>query len=188
MLAYKFSIMRKKYLFFMLLASIFFSSCKQGEDKKVTNSKLEQQIVFPEYLGYLSDYTNVLTHDQAKAIEEYITDFERQTSNEISIALFESVPIERDFKRYCIELGKKWALGKAGKDNGVIFIIDLQHKRGAIYTGDEISKVFTDEKCTNILTDIAFPYFKQDQYYEGIMNALIALVEIWKMEEYEHNL
>ncbi|WP_158210713.1 TPM domain-containing protein [Myroides phaeus] len=180
--------MAKKYLLFMLLASLSFNSCKQVGDKQATNIAVAQQNNFPKSLGSVSDYTNVLTLEQAKEIEQYIAAFEQQTSNEIVIALLESVPIERDFKRYCIELSNTWEVGKPGKHNGVTIIVDLKNKRAAIHTGDEINKVFTDDKCANILRDIAFPNFKQQQYYEGIMGSLIALIDIWNMDEYEHDL
>lgn len=181
--------MAKKYLLlFVLLASFTFGSCKKAENKQAIDIALEQQNVFPEPLGYVSDYTNVLTAEQITEITQFIEDFEKRSTNEIAIAFFKSIPVERDFKRYCIELSNAWGVGKVGKDNGVVVIVDLQHKRGAIYTGDEISKVLTDDKCNHILKDIAFANFKQKRYYEGLMNSVKALVEVWDMETEETNL
>lgn len=175
--------MAKKYLLlYIFLASLPFSSCKHLGDKETSNIALEQQSVFPEPLGYVSDYANILTLEQTTEIAQFIDAFEKRPSNEIAIALFESIPIERDFKRYCVELSNTWGVGKVGKDNGIVLIVDLQNKRGAINTGNQISKVLTDESCGNILREVAFPNFKQEQYYEGIKQSLIALVEIWDKE------
>lgn len=176
--------MIKQYqLFILLITSLSFSSCKKDGGDQTINIISEQQNLFPEPLGYISDYTYLLTLEESTELEKFIDSFEKRTSNEIAIAIFESIPVDRDFKRYCVELSNNWGVGKAGKDNGIVFIVDLQNKRVAISAGDQISKVLTSEKCSNILSSITFPNFKQQLYYEGLMASLIALVAILDSED-----
>lgn len=169
----------------LCLGLLAFTSCKERKENITAETKALLSInqTFPKQIGNVNDFMGVFTKEEIADIDNFIDEFEKQTTNEIAVVLFKSTPIDVDFYRYCMDLSSNWGVGKKGKDNGVVFVIDIENKRGSIITGCQIMHILPNEICNAILKENIFPYFRQELYYKGVMSGLHAIVSNWNTGE-----
>ncbi len=157
-------------------------SCKGENIHQQTVTEVIEKNVYPKPMGYVSDYVGLLSVEQRQALEKQLIDYEQKSTNEIAIVILDSVSIDKDFANYCINLSNAWGVGKAGKNNGLMFIMDAKNYRMRINTGEGTEKVLTDEICGLVMNEVIIPNFKRGDYYEGLKYGVDDLIQIWEDE------
>jgi uncharacterized protein len=126
---------------------------------------------------YVTDQAGVLDASAAESINTQLEQFEKDTSNQLLVAIYPSLPSDQDLAQYCIDTADAWQVGQKGKDNGaVLFIFTGDHKM-FVATGRGLEGALPDALCKNIIDQVIAPQFKQGNYAGGIeagVNALIA--------------
>jgi len=159
----------KKILFSLILTCIHLVCFSQIEDT-----------VFPNPIGYTSDFEKIFAAKQINELDSLIIDFEKNTSNEIAIITVDNIGNYSDFNKYALDLSNKWGVGKAGKDNGLTIVFCNKMRQIRINTGTQTGHILTDEICNRILQEIILPSFRKGDYFEGIKNGLKELIVNWK--------
>lgn len=157
-----------KKLFTYLLVSLLSLSAFASDDIPVLNS-------------LVTDEADLLTKAEINALEKDLRAFAKQTSNEI--VLF----ISDDFRGYekaefAFEIGNKNKVGKSEYDNGLVIVLKpkIGNAKGEVFiaTGYGLEGAIPDATA-NKVTDIEMiPYFKQNRYYDGIVNGIKVLKEL----------
>ncbi len=162
----------KKHLFLLCFPILFilFTSC----------NLFSQVDVFPKPIGYVNDFENVFTKEENNELELLISDFEVKTSNEIAIVSIDSIGNYDDFDKFALDLSKKWGVGKKNKDNGLTIVFSKKLRRIRINTGIQTEKILTNEICKKIIDEKIIPEFKKDNYFVGVKNSLLELIQIWE--------
>ena len=132
---------------------------------------------WPAPVGAVNDFAHVLSADQAQELENYLDDFQEKTGNAIVVATFPSVE-GADVDRAAVELFQAWGIGQKGKDNGILILASINDRRARIEVGYGLEGVITDADAGDILRSQVYPYFKQQQYGQGLTNAAQALVQL----------
>lgn len=84
--------------------------------------------------GYVNDYAGLLSSGQKSALNDQLTAFEKETSNEISVVTIAS--LEGDtIENYAEKLFQEWGIGKADKDNGVLLLVARDDREVRIEVG-----------------------------------------------------
>ena len=90
---------------------------------------------FPERPTTLvSDYTNILSADENKALEQKLVAFADSTSSQIAVVLVPTLE-GYDVADYAIRLADKWGIGQDKKNNGVILLVSIGDRKMSIQTG-----------------------------------------------------
>jgi uncharacterized membrane protein YgcG len=76
---------------------------------------------------------------------------------------------------YSIRVAEAWALGQADRDNGLLLLIALAERRLRIEVGYGLEGVLTDAFCGRVIDNTIVPYFKNEQYFDGITAGLLEL-------------
>ncbi|RZJ80454.1 MAG: TPM domain-containing protein [Flavobacterium sp.] len=127
----------------------------------------------------VNDYTNTLTASQKNELENKLVAFDDSTSTQISVVIMKSVG-DYDINEYTLELGRKWGVGGAKKNNGVVLLVAIGDRKLSIQTGYGVEGALPDIYTKRIIEDDIKPYFKTGNYYEGIdvgTNSIISLVK-----------
>lgn len=120
--------------------------------------------------GYVNDFVGVLSTDQNNALESKLDAFEKETSNEISIAIIKS--LEGDtIENYAEKLFKDWGIGKSDKDNGVLVLVAIDDRKMRIENGYGLEGALTDLESSDIINNVLRPAFQQNDYYAGLNQA-----------------
>ena len=135
---------------------------------------------FPKPVGFVNDFEKILNQEEVTKLESLLLNYEKQTSNEIVIVTISEIGKESDFDTYALNLAQNWAIGKRGKDNGLVLVISNQLRKIRICTGTGTEKILTDDICETVLQEIILPNFKNGEMFLGIETGINALIEKWK--------
>ncbi|MES2417010.1 MAG: TPM domain-containing protein [Bacteroidota bacterium] len=129
----------------------------------------------------VNDYTNTLSADQIRALEQKLVAFDDSTSNQIAVVMLKSVG-DYDINEYALELGRKWGIGGKGKNNGVILLIALGDRKMSIQTGYGLEGALPDIYTKRIIENDIKPFFKSGDYYSGIAAGTDSIISLTKGE------
>jgi len=150
---------------------------KQDKGRFVNYKEIEK---FPRPEGCINDFEHIFTIDQKQELDSIITHFSNVTTNQIAIVSVKKYKPYESIKDLTTDLGNYWGVSSADKDNGLIITISKNKRSIWIGTGLGTEKVLTNEIVSNVIDNIMIPYFKKDNYFEGIKFGLLELMELWK--------
>ncbi|MFM7005727.1 MAG: TPM domain-containing protein [Flavobacteriales bacterium] len=138
----------------------------------------------PRFLNNFSKEA-ILSADEMAKIEERLDRFEQETSNEIAIVIVDDINNDEPW-HYATQLAEKWGIGKADKDNGLVFLIKPNQENGGrqvfLAPGRGLEGAITDLACHDIVQNELLPQFKEGNYATGINQALDVLFGLAKGE------
>lgn len=131
----------------------------------------------PTLTQFVTDQAAVLTSDQVAALDSRLKTYQDTTSNQIVILIVNSVP-EGDIESYSVSVAEKNKIGQKGRDNGLLFTVDVDDHKTRIEVGYGLEGVVTDAYSSYILNEIVIPEFKSGDYYGGIDKGVTALAAL----------
>ena len=132
--------------------------------------------------GFVNDYTNTLTTEQKQSLEQKLSDFEKQTTNEISVVIIKNLDGDT-IENFAVKLFEDWKIGKKANDNGVLLLISMQDKKMRIETGYGMEPYIVDTQAFWIIDKTMKPEFQNGDYYSGIDKAIDQIISLTKGEE-----
>src|SRR5690554_1090114 len=143
----------------------------------------------------VNDFAGILNNSEKQILENKLVQFARETSTQIVIV---AVPDLEGYDPgdYAFRLGEKWGVGQKGSDNGLVILVKPKEGndlgRVFIATGYGLEDVLPDATLNGAIIDTEMiPYFKQNNYYQGLENATNVIMNItrgeYTAEYYEEN-
>jgi len=126
---------------------------QNGQDKFVSN---------PD--GILSSYAVVQLDSIAKDIEE-------QTSAEVAVVVVADFKGEDDFE-FALELFNTWGIGKKESNNGLLLFVARNRHAYRFISGYGMEAILPDVVLKGVGERDMVPYFKQEDYDQGVLTAL----------------
>ena len=123
----------------------------------------------------VNDFTGILTESQIDALTARCNDFANKTSTQVAIVI---LPYLGDISRadMAYKIGTSWGVGQSKFDNGVVFLVKpkVGGQPGDVFIapGKGLEPVLTDAFTKRIIELRVIPAFKQNDYYNGINDAL----------------
>ena len=124
--------------------------------------------------GFVTDTVNVLTVEQKQSLDQDLTTYKQQTSNEIAVLIVESLNGE-PIADVAVQVGRKWGVGTAGKNNGILILIARTEREVFIATGYGLEGAIPDIVAKGIIDLDMVPNFRDGKYGEGIAAGIDAL-------------
>ncbi|NJM15493.1 MAG: TPM domain-containing protein [Bacteroidales bacterium] len=129
----------------------------------------------------VNDFAGILSQTESQQLEKALSDFARSTSTQIAVVTVVSLD-GYDVNMYANELATAWGIGQKGKDNGLVMLIKpkTQEEGGkiSIQTGYGLEDIIPDAVAKRIIENEIIPYFKQQQYFNGIASGVNVLMEL----------
>jgi uncharacterized protein len=82
----------------------------------------------------VNDLAGVMSADEVELLERKVLAFSDSTSNQITIVTIKSIG-DYDVSDYATQLGNRWGIGKAGRNNGVLILAAINEHRMNISVG-----------------------------------------------------
>jgi uncharacterized protein len=123
---------------------------------------------------HVNDFAGILNAQQKQDLESMLSEQERQTSNQVLIAIFPTLDDE-SLEDYTNRLFEKWAIGQKSQNNGVLLAVFLKEKKVRIEVGYGLEGKLTDALSSRIIRNEIAPAFQQGKYYDGLHAAIIAI-------------
>jgi len=139
---------------------------------------------------YVTDKVGVLSAQEISQLEQRLQLFDDSTSNQIVVVIVADM-CGADKAQFATEIGEKWGVGKADKDNGVVVLIKPTKNNGPrttfIAVGRGLEGAITDAQAYDIVNNLMNPQFKAGDIYGGINDGLDVLIPLAKGEYHEKN-
>lgn len=141
----------------------------------------------PKLNNYVNDFTNTLSQNEKYNLEKELSNFEKQTSNQIVFLMINSLENEFSIEDYSLKVAELNKIGTKEKDNGVLFTVIKNDRELRIEVGYGLEGFLTDAKSSYIIRNIITPEFKNENYYEGIKNGLQEIIKTSSDANYLNN-
>ncbi|MCW6036716.1 TPM domain-containing protein [Spirulina subsalsa FACHB-351] len=138
--------------------------------------------------GWVTDMADVLDSTTEHQLNQIISDLEAKNGAEIVIVTVPQINQDLTPKQFTTELFNLWGIGKAGQDNGILFLTSVGDRAVEIETGYGIEGILPDGRVGRILDNHVVPYFQNDDFSNGILAGTQALIQVVQNETFDPNL
>jgi uncharacterized membrane protein YgcG len=142
---------------------------------------------YPARKGMVNDYAGKLDKAQIKELTGLLQRYEQQTSIEFVVAVVDSLE-GQPAGAYAIGLGDSWHVGKAGQNNGIVLLWAPAERAYSLRIAKGLSSELSDEDATRITRQYLVPYFKREEYYAGLKETILAVMERLSDKSWEQRL
>jgi len=126
--------------------------------------------------GFVNDFAGVLSSAEQTQLETILSNFQKQTGNEIVIAIVSSLGDETH-ETYAVKLFEDWKIGKKGVDNGLLILQAVSERKIKIEAGYGLEPYITDAKAFSVYRNILTPAFQKGEYARGYNEAVTAIID-----------
>lgn len=133
--------------------------------------------------NWIFDHEHILSVTEKEALNSVISQFEKETTNEIVIVTTPDIGKHEKMVFYAVEFGERFGVGKKDLDNGLIIVFSATLRESFIATGLGTENILTDSICKRIIDEKMIPEFRVGNFYKGIESGLMECIRIWKETE-----
>lgn len=136
-------------------------------------------VEIPKLSSRVTDLTGTLSVDQVQALESKLAAFEAKKGSQVAVLLVPTTQPE-DIAEFGIKVADLWKLGRAKSDDGLILIIAKNDRKFRLEVGYGLEGVIPDAIAKRITSEVIKPYFKNDDYFNGInagIDQIISLID-----------
>jgi uncharacterized protein len=132
------------------------------------------EIIPPKPAGYFNDYAGVVSKEAALRFNEQLAQFERETSNQVVVAVFRKMESESSIEDYGQRVAQAWGIGKkeVSKGNGVALLVFVDDRKISIQVGYGLEGALPDAVAFDIRTRHINPHFRSGDYEGGLAEGI----------------
>ena len=128
----------------------------------------------PEH--YFNDYASLIDAGTAQRLDQRLEDFERQTSNQILVVIYLSLPADSAVEDFTQDAFRAWKVGQQGRNNGAVLFVFVKDRKMRIQTGYGLEGALPDAICKRIISDEMAPRFQAGDFAGGMTAAVNAMI------------
>ena len=170
-------IMKSNFIRIFILLWIFFTGFTAFSQDGIPDKPQPPRLV--------NDFAGVLSPAEVNALEQKLVHFNDSTSTQIVVVTVSDLG-GRDETDFADRLGEKWGVGQKGKNNGIVVLVKPTggqgQRKARISVGYGLEGVIPDATARKIVDNEMIPYFKKNQFYQGIDAALNILISLSRGE------
>jgi uncharacterized protein len=148
----------------------------------IASNAISAEQLPPPPAAYANDYASVIPPQQLASWNESLKQFERDTSNQILLAIFPKLPADTVMEDFTQQTFRSWRVGHGGRDNGAVLFVFIQDRKIRIEVGRELEGALPDAICRRIIADEIVPRFRNQDYAGGCAAGLNAMMAATKGE------
>jgi uncharacterized protein len=140
------------------------------------------EVIPPVPRHYFNDYANVVPPADADQFNQQLDQFERDTSNQIVVAIYPTMQSDSDIADYTYRVKETWHVGQKDKNNGAVLFVFIQDHKLFIQTNYGLEGALPDATCKEIIDQEITPKFKTGDYTGGLRAGINAMIAATKGE------
>jgi uncharacterized protein len=121
------------------------------------------------YGGWVSDTANILSSSTENELNRLITQLEQRTGAEMAVVTVPNTQGYATPKAFTTQLFNYWGIGKAGRNNGVLFLVSVGDRRIEIETGRGLTTLLPDSQVQQIIDQQILPRFRAGDFDGGTL-------------------
>lgn len=140
------------------------------------------EVIPPKPAAYFNDYANVVPKDKALALNEKLAQFERESSNQIVVAIYPKMESDSDIFDYTYRVKEQWGVGQKEKNNGAVLFVFVQDRKMYLHTNYGLEGALPDATAFDITERVIKPRFKNGDYAGGLEAGINAIFQATRGE------
>lgn len=130
----------------------------------------------PAFTPNIVDPHSYLTEPEKDEVNRLIQDVRTRADIHAAVYLLQALG-DDSIEALAERTFKKWTLGQAGKDNGLLIVLAMSDRKMRIETGYGLEGDIPDVVAKRILDEQLRPFLRTDQIKNGLVSALVALAQ-----------
>jgi len=130
------------------------------------------EVIPPKPAGYFNDYAGVVSKESAYRFNEQLAQFERDTSNQVVVAVFPKMQSDSDIADYTQRVAQAWGVGQKERRNGVVLFVFIQDRKMFIQVGYGLEGALPDATAFDITERHIKPLFRAGNYEAGLATGI----------------
>ncbi|MFS8858533.1 TPM domain-containing protein [Synechococcus sp. H55.7] len=131
-----------------------------------------------QYGGWVSDTADILSSSTENELNRLLTQLEQRTSAEMAVVTVPNTQGYATPKAFTTQLFNYWGIGKAGRNNGVLFLISVGDRRVEIETGRGLATILPDSRVQQIIDQQILPKFRNRDFDGGTLAGVRQLTSV----------
>lgn len=141
-----------------------------------------QEVIPPAPTAYFNDYAHVVSTGTAAELNKTLEDYERQSSEQIVVAVFPKMQSDSSVEDYTVRVGRSWQVGLKDKNNGAVLFVFVQDHKLYLQVGYGLEAVLPDALSKRIIDEQITPLFKTGDFEGGLRAGVSAIIAATKGE------
>jgi uncharacterized protein len=130
------------------------------------------EVIPPKPAGYFNDYAGVVSKETAYRFNEQLAQFERETSDQVVVAVFPKMQSDSDIADYTQRVAQAWGVGQKERRNGVVLFVFIQDRKMFIQVGYGLEGALPDATAFDITERHIKPLFRTGNYEAGLATGI----------------
>jgi uncharacterized protein len=130
------------------------------------------EVIPPKPDRYFNDYAGVISKQAADRFNEQLAQFERETSDQVVVAVFPKMQSDSDIADYTQRVAQAWGVGQKERRNGVVLFVFIQDRKMFIQAGYGLEGALPDITAFDITEYRVKPLFRSGNYEAGLATGI----------------
>jgi uncharacterized protein len=130
------------------------------------------EVIPPKPDRYFNDYAGVVSKEAAYRFNEQLAQFERDTSDQVVVAVFPKMQSDSDIADYTQRVAQVWGVGQKDRRNGVVLFVFVQDRNMFIQVGYGLEGALPDITAFDITERHIKPLFRAGNYEAGLATGI----------------
>lgn len=131
----------------------------------------------PALTGHVIDQTSTLSAQQQRTLEHTLQSYVEQKGRHF-VVLVIPTPAPESIEHYAMRVSDQWQLGYNNLANGVLLVVAWDSLSAHIEVGYGLQNKLNNAMRERIAIEIMAPYFRQGDFYGGIMTGVDQLIRV----------
>jgi uncharacterized protein len=130
------------------------------------------EVIPPKPDRYFNDYAGIVSKQAADQFNEQLAQFERETSDQVVVAVFPKMQSDSDIADYTQRVAQAWGVGQKERRNGVVLFVFIQDRKMFIQVGYGLEGALPDATAFDITERHIKPLFRSGNYEGGLATGI----------------
>ena len=135
------------------------------------------EVIPPKPAAYFNDNAGVVPREAALRFNEQLAQFERETSNQIVVAVYRKMETDSDIADYTQRVAQSWGVGQAERRNGAVLFVFVDDRKMFMQVGYGLEGAIPDITAFDITERRIKPRFKANDYEGGLALGIESLMQ-----------
>lgn len=124
---------------------------------------------------YVEDFAGLLTQETADYIVTVNEQLYGKCGAQVVVATIDTLD-NVALEEYATAMFRQYGIGSADENNGILILLALQERQCRVEVGYGLEGAINDAKAGRIMDEFMIPYFKEDNWNDGMKNGFNAIV------------
>jgi uncharacterized protein len=126
--------------------------------------------------NHFNDYAGIVDRATAQQLETELTQFERDTSNQLLVVIYPRMQSDSSVEDYTVRVAQAWGVGQKQRDNGAVLFIFSEDRTVYVQVGYGLEGALTDALSKQIIENEILPHFRNGDFTGGVAAGTRALM------------